>query len=87
MHSYLCIFAHRKLNVSRALNTDAKISIKTEMAKRKPIKLRLGVMPQIIAACQCSQMSVWRACNWNADTPKENEIREYIFTNKLNKRF
>ena len=57
------------------------------MAKRKPIKLRVGVMPQIIAACQCSTMSVWRACHWNADTLKENEIRQYIFDNKLNKRF
>lgn len=44
-------------------------------------------MPQIIAACYCSQMTVWRACHWNADTLKENEVREYIFTNKLNKRF
>ena len=51
------------------------------MAKRKPIKLKVGVMPQIIAAT----MSVWRACHWNADTLKENEIRQYIFDNKLNK--
>lgn len=57
------------------------------MAKRKPIKLRKGVTPQIIGACQCSQMTVWRAVHWNADTEKENEVREYIFANNLNKRF
>jgi hypothetical protein len=83
----MAIFAHRKLNIPRAIITGAKINIKNEMAKRKPIKLKVGVMPQIIAACYCSQMTVWRACHWNADTLKENEVREYIFTNKLNKRF
>ena len=75
-------------HVRPALNVlDANIRIKIVMAKRKPIKLKVGVMPQIIAACNCSHMSVWRACHWNADTLKENEVREYIFTNKLNKRF
>lgn len=57
------------------------------MAKRKPIKLKKGVTLQIISACQCSQMTVWRAVHWNADTEKENEVRDYIFANNLNKRF
>lgn len=57
------------------------------MAKRKQIKLRRLALRQIMEACHCSNVSVWRACTWNADTPKENEIREYIFANKLNKRF
>lgn len=58
-----------------------------EMAKRKQIKLRRLALRQIMEACHCSNVSVWRACTWNADTPKENEIREFIFANKLNKRF
>ncbi len=57
------------------------------MAKKKPIKLKLGASLQLQMKFQCSVMTIWRACHYNSDTPKENEIRQYIKDNNLQKRF
>lgn len=52
------------------------------MPKRKPIILKVGAQKLVAEACNCSIMTVWRAQHWNADTFKENEIRDYINNNK-----
>jgi uridine phosphorylase len=46
------------------------------MNNRKPIKLHKGDVKKLALMCGTSTRTVYSALHWNADTKKENEVRE-----------
>lgn len=49
------------------------------MAKKKPIKIKMGCKKKLAEACGVGTMTVYRALHWDADTDIQNLVRHRAY--------